>query len=281
METEQTPQTPGTLETPEVNQVTLDPEKFAELSKNADAGKEASVAAEAAKSEAADLKVLLGGDPKSDAWGEAFVRQAMSNGHSQAAALQQLQEARAPEEPEKVETPKEASNEELEKIRSEFEAMKAQQREANTKRVRERFDAGVASALKSDETLNKIIESKGEDGLKAVRSAVAEKARGIIQKRLELETRRAGREVWEDSWLDEALEQATNSVSESYRLVIGDANPLGRVPETITEIEAMAKVDVPDGGWKPGMSTADVMAANEAQIKAELAKEVLNQQAQI
>lgn len=269
--------------------VRLQTKDYDELRSQAERAKELEERLRETDQRARDYQILTTSEVTDPRFQESYIRLAMSNGRSEQEARAALEEAMnesgaddTPQTPQTSKTPQNdapatsAEKEELKRLREQMEGITRQQAEAQKQRVRELFNNRLESAVGSDDFMKKLREAKGDEAAKGFREEIEEAARYELEKIYrQAQAKSGGSAGWDDSWIDQAVQQAKDRKIERYRSVIGDPNKLGRTPETVTELEALAKKEVGDGNWVPGKGIADIQMEQQDLLAKELAEDLI------
>lgn len=232
---------------------------------------------QAANQAAQDYQALATLDESDPRFEQAYIRLSMQNGRSEQDARAALQEARQSQGG----TPKSGGKDsdlsrDLEAMREELDRVRQQNAESEKRRVREVFDSALGRSYEGDAWLKKIQEVKGDEAVNGVRKQIRAAAERELHRIYgDAQRRHGGQAKWNDAWVDEAVKAAKDSVLEVYRSVIGDPNLLGKTPETVTELEMLAKKEVPSGIWEPGKHAADIQEEQTQLFAKELAEAAL------
>lgn len=155
------------------------------------------------------------------------------------------------------------SDEKAERLQQELEAQRAELHRMRVRELRDNLNANLDRVLKSNPEIQKLIESarstRGDDG---VNQATQTLRAQLEQRALErMQARRTAAGTFEDAWMSEEVDKATEPVLGTFRSVIGDIDKLGRSSETVTGLDAqeiLRSKPVPAPEYKAGASITDV-----------------------
>jgi len=165
--------------------------------------------------------------------------------------------------------PYEDSMSDQEQLKQELEAQRAELHRMRVRELRENLNANLDRVLKSNPEIQKLIESaRSSRGDEGVNQATQTLRAQLEQRALErMQSRRAAAGTFEDSWMSEEVDKATEPVLGTFRSVIGDIDKLGRSSETVTGFDAqeiLRSKPAPDPEYKPGATISDI----ESQVKS-------------
>jgi small-conductance mechanosensitive channel len=165
--------------------------------------------------------------------------------------------------------PNEDSMSDQEQLKQELEAQRAELHRMRVRELRQNLNANLDRVLKSNPEIQKLIESaRSSRGDEGVNQATQTLRAQLEQRALErMQSRRASAGTFEDSWMSEEVDKATEPVLGTFRSVIGDIDKLGRSSETVTGFDAqeiLRSKPAPDPEYKPGATISDI----ESQVKS-------------
>lgn len=161
------------------------------------------------------------------------------------------------------------SDEKAERLQQELEAQRAELHRMRVRELRDNLNANLDRVLKSNPEIQKLIESarstRGDDG---VNQATQTLRAQLEQRALErMQARRTAAGTFEDAWMSEEVDKATEPVLGTFRSVIGDIDKLGRSSETVTGFDAqeiLRSKPAPEPKYEPGATISDI----ESQVKS-------------
>jgi hypothetical protein len=161
------------------------------------------------------------------------------------------------------------SDEKAERLQQELEAQRAELHRMRVRELRDNLNSNLDRVLKSNPEIQKLIESarssRGDDG---VNQATQTLRAQLEQRALErMQARRTAAGTFEDAWMSEEVDKATEPVLGTFRSVIGDIDKLGRSSETVTGFDAqeiLRSKPAPEPKYEPGATISDI----ESQVKS-------------
>lgn len=161
------------------------------------------------------------------------------------------------------------SDEKAERLQQELEAQRAELHRMRVRELRDNLNANLDRVLKNNPEIQKLIESarstRGDDG---VNQATQTLRTQLEQRALErMQARRTAAGTFEDAWMSEEVDKATEPVLGTFRSVIGDIDKLGRSSETVTGFDAqeiLRSKPAPEPKYEPGATISDI----ESQVKS-------------
>ena len=161
------------------------------------------------------------------------------------------------------------SDEKAERLQQELEAQRAELHRMRVRELRDNLNSNLDRVLKNNPEIQKLIESarstRGDDG---VNQATQTLRTQLEQRALErMQARRTAAGTFEDAWMSEEVDKATEPVLGTFRSVIGDIDKLGRSSETVTGFDAqeiLRSKPAPEPKYEPGATISDI----ESQVKS-------------
>lgn len=161
------------------------------------------------------------------------------------------------------------ADEQAEELRAQLEAQRAELHKMRVRELRENLNSNLDRVLKTNPELQKLLETsrslRGDEGVKQAEQALRSQLERQALERMQ--TRRAAAGTFEDAWMAEEVDKATEPVLGTFRSVIGDIDKLGRSSETVTGLDAqeiLRSKPAPDPEYKPGATISDI----ESQVKS-------------
>lgn len=161
------------------------------------------------------------------------------------------------------------ADDKAEELRAQLEAQRAELHKMRVRELRENLNSNLDRVLKTNPELQKLLETsrslRGDEGVKQAEQALRSQLERQALERMQ--TRRAAAGTFEDAWMAEEVDKATEPVLGTFRSVIGDIDKLGRSSETVTGLDAqeiLRSKPAPDPEYKPGATISDI----ESQVKS-------------
>lgn len=161
------------------------------------------------------------------------------------------------------------ADEQAEELRAQIEAQRAELHKMRVRELRENLNSNLDRVLKTNPELQKLLETsrslRGDEGVKQAEQALRSQLERQALERMQ--TRRAAAGTFEDAWMAEEVDKATEPILGTFRSVIGDIDKLGRSSETVTGLDAqeiLRSKPAPDPEYKPGATISDI----ESQVKS-------------
>lgn len=161
------------------------------------------------------------------------------------------------------------ADEQAEELRAQLEAQRAELHKMRVRELRENLNSNLDRVLKTNPELQKLLETsrslRGDEGVKQAEQALRSQLERQALERMQ--TRRAAAGTFEDAWMAEEVDKATEPILGTFRSVIGDIDKLGRSSETVTGLDAqeiLRSKPAPDPEYKPGATISDI----ESQVKS-------------
>lgn len=161
------------------------------------------------------------------------------------------------------------ADEQAEELRAQIEAQRAELHKMRVRELRETLNSNLERVLKTNPELQKLLETsrslRGDEGVKQAEQALRSQLERQALERMQ--ARRAASGTFEDAWMAEEVDKATEPVLGTFRSVIGDIDKLGRSSETVTGLDAqeiLRSKPAPDPEYKPGATISDI----ESQVKS-------------
>lgn len=161
------------------------------------------------------------------------------------------------------------ADDKAEELRAQLEAQRAELHKMRVRELRENLNSNLDRVLKTNPELQKLLETsrslRGDEGVKQAEQALRSQLERQALERMQ--TRRAAAGTFEDAWMAEEVDKATEPILGTFRSVIGDIDKLGRSSETVTGLDAqeiLRSKPAPDPEYKPGATISDI----ESQVKS-------------
>ena len=154
-------------------------------------------------------------------------------------------------------------------LMAQLEAQRAELHKMRVRELRENLNSQLDRVLKTNPEFQKLLETsrtlRGDEGVKQAEQALRSQLERQALERMQ--ARRATAGTFEDAWMGEEVDKASEPVLGTFRSVIGDIDKLGRSSETVTGLDAqeiLRSKPVPDPEYKPGATVSDI----ESQVKS-------------
>ena len=145
------------------------------------------------------------------------------------------------------------------------DALNEQVLQMRAQMLQQNLENSLSSSIESDTDGKMLMEwlnsNRQPEEIQQARESITERVRAQALENLRQRRNYAG--TFEDSWVGEEVQKATNKVAKDMLTVIGDTSKIGRVPETAGQTETLSRKDpvkLPDN---KGKSFGDV----EAQLR--------------
>jgi hypothetical protein len=154
-------------------------------------------------------------------------------------------------------------------LMAQLEAQRAELHKMRVRELRENLNSQLDRVLKTNPEFQKLLETsrtlRGDEGVKQAEQALRSQLERQALERMQ--ARRATAGTFEDAWMGEEVDKASEPVLGTFRSVIGDIDKLGRSSETVTGLDAqeiLRSKPLPDPEYKPGATVSDI----ESQVKS-------------